>query len=215
MTFNFHVTGWHSLDFVRTKLLIYDWPDNIVALHEWCVVLFCGSISDFRNDLFVQACSAPVKPHWWQCCSVSSCSISPPTSTTTITMPISILSTRPLLSLASRTLTRATPPPPPPPSNNLAIGLRLLSNSRRSISTARSFASTSKRQDFHFDTHHFVQRLEREGLKREQAEGIMTAMAEVIDEAIRNMTSNVVTKAAQEKVQWSYTLYIIYLHLIF
>lgn len=116
-------------------------------------------------------------------------------------MPISILSTRPLLSLASRTLTRATPPPPPPPSNNLAIGLRLLSNSRRSISTARSFASTSKRQDFHFDTHHFVQRLEREGLKREQAEGIMTAMAEVIDEAIRNMTSNVVTKAAQEKVQ--------------
>ncbi|EKM81960.1 hypothetical protein AGABI1DRAFT_126314 [Agaricus bisporus var. burnettii JB137-S8] len=117
-------------------------------------------------------------------------------------MPISTLSTRPLLSLAPRTLTRATPPPPPP-SNNLAIGLRLLSNSRRSISTARSFASTSKRQDFHFDTHHFVQRLEREGLKREQAEGIMTAMAEVIDEAIRNMTSNVVTKAAQEKHQYT------------
>jgi hypothetical protein len=28
----------------------------------------------------------------------------------------------------------------------------------------------------------------------------MTAMAEVIDEAIRNMTSNMVTKAEQEKV---------------
>ena len=69
----------------------------------------------------------------------------------------------------------------------------------RSLYT-RSFTSTTKRSDFHFDTHHFVQRLEREGLKREQAEGIMTAMAEVIDEAIRNMTSNMVTKSQQEKV---------------
>ncbi|KAG6907118.1 hypothetical protein DXG01_010450 [Tephrocybe rancida] len=54
----------------------------------------------------------------------------------------------------------------------------------------RSFASSSSRNDFHFDTHHFVQRLEREGLNRAQAEGIMSAMAEVIDESIRNMTSN-------------------------
>jgi len=45
-----------------------------------------------------------------------------------------------------------------------------------------------------------VQRLEREGLNRAQAEGIMSAMAEVIDESIRNMTSNMVTKAEQEKV---------------
>ena len=55
--------------------------------------------------------------------------------------------------------------------------------------------------DFHFDTHHFVQRLEREGLNRQQAEGIMAAMAEVIDESIRNMTANMVTKADQEKVR--------------
>jgi hypothetical protein len=52
----------------------------------------------------------------------------------------------------------------------------------------------------HFDTHHFVQRLEREGLNRAQAEGIMSAMAEVIDESVRNMTGNMVTKADQEKV---------------
>ncbi|KAI0028339.1 DUF1640-domain-containing protein [Vararia minispora EC-137] len=52
---------------------------------------------------------------------------------------------------------------------------------------------------FHFDTHHFVQRLEREGLSRTQAEGIMSAIAEVIDESIRNMKSNMVTKADQEK----------------
>ena len=59
----------------------------------------------------------------------------------------------------------------------------------------------SPRRRFHFDTHHFVQRLEREGLNRAQAEGIMSAMADVIDESIRNMTSNMVTKADQEKVR--------------
>ena len=66
----------------------------------------------------------------------------------------------------------------------------------------RSFHSTGPVLDFHFDTHHFVQRLEREGLNRAQAEGIMTALAEVIDESIRNMTSNMVTKADQEKVSF-------------
>lgn len=67
----------------------------------------------------------------------------------------------------------------------------------------RNIHSTQQRSEFHFDTHHFVQRLEREGLNRAQAEGIMTAMAEVIDESIRNMTSNMVTKADQEKVHHS------------
>ena len=65
----------------------------------------------------------------------------------------------------------------------------------------RSLHASPAVRDFHFDTHHFVQRLEREGLNRAQAEGIMTAMAEVIDESIRNMTSNMVTKADQEKVR--------------
>ncbi|TFY72022.1 hypothetical protein EVG20_g1002 [Dentipellis fragilis] len=66
-------------------------------------------------------------------------------------------------------------------------------------SFSRSFRTTTPAHDFHFDTHHFVQRLEREGLNRAQAEGIMSAMAEVIDESIRNMTSNMVTKSEQEK----------------
>lgn len=81
--------------------------------------------------------------------------------------------------------------------------LRLLNHRALSIFTfhhARAFSGTLRRMDFHFDTHHFVQRLEREGLNRAQAEGIMAAMAEVIDESIRNMTSNMVTKADQEKV---------------
>lgn len=73
----------------------------------------------------------------------------------------------------------------------------------------RAFASSRPLLDFHFDTHHFVQRLEREGLNRAQAEGIMSAMAEVIDESIRNMTSNMVTKAEQEKVSfYGYYLFI-------
>ncbi len=66
---------------------------------------------------------------------------------------------------------------------------------------ARSLQSTRISREFHFDTHHFVQRLEREGLNRAQAEGLMAAIAEVIDESIRNMTSNMVTKSDQEKVR--------------
>ena len=82
----------------------------------------------------------------------------------------------------------------------LSSGIRSqLSSSPRTFS--RLFSITLSRADFHFDTHHFVQRLEREGLNRAQAEGIMSAMAEVIDESIRNMTSNMVTKAEQEKVR--------------
>lgn len=80
--------------------------------------------------------------------------------------------------------------------------LRTLTRAHGHVSQVRTaaFHRTAARLDFHFDTHHFVQRLEREGLNRQQAEGIMAAMAEVIDESIRNMTANMVTKADQEKV---------------
>ena len=80
--------------------------------------------------------------------------------------------------------------------------LRALNRTHFPVSQVRTaaFHQTAARLDFHFDTHHFVQRLEREGLNRQQAEGIMAAMAEVIDESIRNMTANMVTKADQEKV---------------
>jgi Protein of unknown function (DUF1640) len=79
----------------------------------------------------------------------------------------------------------------------------LRSVARNSVSPSwenAPFHTTPARHEFHFDTHHFVQRLEKEGLNRAQAEGIMTAMAEVIDESIRNMTSNMVTKGEQDKV---------------
>jgi hypothetical protein len=82
----------------------------------------------------------------------------------------------------------------------------MLSSPLRSTTTSfslsrRLFSTSLRRPDYHFDTHHFVQRLEREGLNRAQAEGIMTAMADVIDESIQNMTRNMVTKADQEKAR--------------
>lgn len=67
-------------------------------------------------------------------------------------------------------------------------------------SQGRALSTSTLRHDYHFDTHHFVQRLEKEGLTRAQAEGIMNSMAEVIDESIRTMTRNMVTKSEQEKV---------------
>lgn len=72
--------------------------------------------------------------------------------------------------------------------------LRIAPASLTSIHTSASI------KDFHFDTHHFVQRLEREGLTRNQAEGIMASMTDVIEESIRNLTQNMVSKAQQEKV---------------
>lgn len=82
--------------------------------------------------------------------------------------------------------------------------LRAVTRVHTPVSQVRAvaFHRTAARLDFHFDTHHFVQRLEREGLNRQQAEGIMAAMAEVIDESVRNMTANMVTKADQEKHQY-------------
>jgi hypothetical protein len=81
-----------------------------------------------------------------------------------------------------------------------AVGLR-----GATLLALRSFHSTNRLNEFHFDTHHFVQRLEREGLTRQQAEGVMNSIADVIDESIRNMSSNLVTKADQEKVATSPT----------
>lgn len=55
----------------------------------------------------------------------------------------------------------------------------------------------------HFDTHQFVEELTREGLSRQQAEGVMAALAEVVDESIAGMSATMVTKAEQEKVSFS------------
>lgn len=87
-----------------------------------------------------------------------------------------------------------------PQNGHLSLGLRSGVGYSTSNWPRRSISTSLIRQDYHFDTHHFVQRLEKEGLTRAQAEGIMSSMAEVIDESIRTMTRNMVTKSEQEKV---------------
>jgi hypothetical protein len=52
----------------------------------------------------------------------------------------------------------------------------------------------------HFDTHLFVESLEKHGMTRRQAEGVMNVLAEVVDESVRGMESGLVSKAEQEKV---------------
>ena len=94
------------------------------------------------------------------------------------------------------------------------LALRIGNLPFAALSLSRFFSATRCGSDFHFDTHRFVQRLEREGLNRAQAEGIMSAMAEVIDESIRNMASNMVTKADQEKVSIMSRLSIYLLNLV-
>ena len=56
---------------------------------------------------------------------------------------------------------------------------------------------------YSFDTASFVNRLEREGLSRKQSVGIMEALEEVVEESIRTMTANLVTRAEQEKHQYT------------
>lgn len=68
----------------------------------------------------------------------------------------------------------------------------------------RNFHSTSKTlAHFSFDTSNLVARLEKEGLNRQQALGVMEALEEVIEESIRTMTANLVTRAEQEKHQYT------------
>ena len=48
-----------------------------------------------------------------------------------------------------------------------------------------------------------VKKLEEEGLTRKQAIGVMEALEDVVQESIRSMTSNLVTRAEQDKVRQS------------
>lgn len=64
----------------------------------------------------------------------------------------------------------------------------------------RPFSSTRPHRASHFDTHLFVQRLQTNGMNKEQAEGVMTVLAEVVEESIKGMETTMVSKAEQEKV---------------
>ncbi len=64
----------------------------------------------------------------------------------------------------------------------------------------RLLHASRPRRTSHFDTHLFVQRLQDQGLTRVQAEGVMTVLAEVVDESVKGMEAGLVSKAEQEKV---------------
>lgn len=48
-----------------------------------------------------------------------------------------------------------------------------------------------------------MEKLENNGMTREQAEGVMSVLAEVIEESIKGMEASLVSKAEQEKVCYS------------
>nr|ODO03801.1 mitochondrial protein [Cryptococcus depauperatus CBS 7855] len=74
----------------------------------------------------------------------------------------------------------------------------------RPISLHRtSFHSTSRRSIAHFDTYAFVEKLEKHGMRRQQAEGVMSVLAEVVEESIKGMEASLVSKAEQEKQRYT------------
>ena len=50
-----------------------------------------------------------------------------------------------------------------------------------------------------FDTHAFVKRLESEGVPHQHAQGIMMALSNVIDESVRNMAADMVSRVEHDK----------------
>jgi len=65
------------------------------------------------------------------------------------------------------------------------------------------FSSSSDTRSPYFDSHQFVTRLEKEGLSREQSEGLMVAIEQVIDESMKNLITGLVTRNEMEKQQYT------------
>ncbi|KAF9159357.1 hypothetical protein BGX20_002988, partial [Mortierella sp. AD010] len=79
--------------------------------------------------------------------------------------------------------------------------------SRLTLTQIRPFSTSGPVLDdgaYHFDTHRFVEKLEREGFSRQQSEAIMNALDEVVTESMNNLTKNMVTKADQDKTVYTY-----------
>ncbi|KAK4687684.1 hypothetical protein P7C73_g2438, partial [Tremellales sp. Uapishka_1] len=91
------------------------------------------------------------------------------------------------------------------PSTSRAGALMAMALSRRTVlaPTALRALSTTSRCGSHFDTHLLVERLEKQGLTRVQAEGVMTVLAEVVDESIKGMEASLVSKVEQEKQRYT------------
>ncbi|POW22507.1 hypothetical protein PSHT_01125 [Puccinia striiformis] len=75
--------------------------------------------------------------------------------------------------------------------------------SRRPVLSSCKFTTSSSHLLPYFDSHQFVTRLENEGLNREQSEGLMLAIEQVIDESMKNLITGLVTRSEMEKQQYT------------
>lgn len=115
------------------------------------------------------------------------------------------------VSVVSSRLVVSSRVPPTRPVHTLAACKAVAKGKGRTVQSAPStsrqirhlHSSRPTFAQFSFDTAHFVNRLEREGLSRQQAVGIMEALEEVVEESVRTMTANLVTKAEQEKHRYT------------
>ncbi|EGG12377.1 uncharacterized protein MELLADRAFT_89081 [Melampsora larici-populina 98AG31] len=67
----------------------------------------------------------------------------------------------------------------------------------------RFFFKTSIHQSAHFDSHQFVTQLQKDGLSRDQAEGLILAIEQVIDQSIKGLITGLVTRNEIEKQQYT------------
>jgi hypothetical protein len=70
-------------------------------------------------------------------------------------------------------------------------------------SLPRPLHSSRVWQQYHFDTQALVSKLEAQGFSHKQSIGVMSALEDVVQESIRSMESHLVTRAEQEKHQYT------------
>ncbi|TIA87177.1 hypothetical protein E3P99_03333 [Wallemia hederae] len=76
---------------------------------------------------------------------------------------------------------------------------KFILNTRQPIFRSIRTYVTSPPNSTAFDTHGFVKRLEQEGVPKQQAEGIMMGLSNVIDESVRNMAADMVSRAEHDR----------------
>ncbi|KAM0746852.1 DUF1640-domain-containing protein [Meredithblackwellia eburnea MCA 4105] len=115
------------------------------------------------------------------------------------------------LNLVSRQLRIASPIPSasawasnrvPPGYSNAPTSFTGASSLSQSIRISRFHTSPCSKAA-HFDTAVYVQKLEGQGLTRQQAESIIDTLEEVIEESVKNMQGGLVTRAEQDKHHFS------------
>ncbi|PWN88430.1 DUF1640-domain-containing protein [Acaromyces ingoldii] len=68
---------------------------------------------------------------------------------------------------------------------------------------AQPISTSAPRPAFHFDTHGFVTRLEASGMPRQQADALVTALGDVVEESISGLEKGLVSR--EEGERWRYS----------